>query len=358
MKRILIIEDEDSLRQGITEILTFEGYETLEAEDGIQGVRIAFEQLPDLILCDIMMPEMDGHEVLTLIGANEETRDIPFIFITALGEKADIRDGMNRGADDYIPKPFSSRQLLDAVTTRLDKSAAHERKAEAALNELRAAIITRIPHELLKPLTGIVSAADIIARQAGTLNTGQLQRLGCIIQRSGVRLRRQIEHYLLYIDLSTNEVSRDTAPPLLHTGVRIKSAATEIAMRHRRSDDLLLKNVDVTCRICENDFDVLLTEILDNAFKFSEPLSPVTVRCACAGKVAEIVVHNFGRVFPRDGTAHIGAFTQFGRDQYDQQGSGLGLVIAKMLVERARGSLHVESDAARGTTVSLRLPCE
>ncbi|MGV3685574.1 MAG: response regulator [Daejeonella sp.] len=120
-KSILIIEDNQDIRESTAEILELADYEVYSAENGRKGVEIAAKQLPDLILCDIMMPELDGYGVLYLLNKNEQTANIPFIFITAKTERADIRKGMEMGADDYLTKPFGDMELLNTVETRLKK---------------------------------------------------------------------------------------------------------------------------------------------------------------------------------------------------------------------------------------------
>lgn len=121
MTTILLIEDNAPLRGNIAEILTMEGYHVRSAGDAETGLKLAHEQKPDLILCDIMMPGIDGHEVLARVRANTALTSVPFIFITAKGELPDIRAGMTLGADDYLPKPVERADLLDAVRTRLTR---------------------------------------------------------------------------------------------------------------------------------------------------------------------------------------------------------------------------------------------
>ncbi len=118
---ILVVEDEDSIRELIVTLLIAEDYQVLEAENGQVGVGIAIENRPDLIICDIMMPGLDGYGVLEILQADPETETIPFIFLTAKGTKENIRQGMNLGADDYLTKPFTTHELLDAIKTRLRK---------------------------------------------------------------------------------------------------------------------------------------------------------------------------------------------------------------------------------------------
>lgn len=122
MKTILLIEDNTEVRENTAEILELSGYKVLQAENGKIGSEIAIKQKPDLIICDIMMPVLDGYGVIHILSNNAETAGIPFIFLTAKGERSDLRKGMELGADDYITKPFDDVELLKAVESRLKKS--------------------------------------------------------------------------------------------------------------------------------------------------------------------------------------------------------------------------------------------
>lgn len=140
-KCILIIEDNNDIRESTSEILQLSGYNTLKAGNGKTGVDMAINAKPDLILCDIMMPELDGYSVLFMLNKNQETASIPFIFLTAKAERADFRKGMEMGADDYLTKPFDDMELLNAIETRLDKDEkqkAHYSKALLKLENLAA----------------------------------------------------------------------------------------------------------------------------------------------------------------------------------------------------------------------------
>ena len=123
MSKILVIEDNLDIRENIQEILELAGFDTVGAENGKEGVQLAVSELPDLILCDIMMPELDGYGVLHILSKNDDTLGIPFIFLTAKAEKSDVRRGMNLGADDYITKPFDESDLLTTIDNRLKKHA-------------------------------------------------------------------------------------------------------------------------------------------------------------------------------------------------------------------------------------------
>lgn len=125
MKTILIIEDNTDIRESCAEILELSGYKVLNANNGKQGIELAVRHKPDLILCDIMMPEMDGYGVLYLLGKNNDTAGIPFIFLTSKTDRVDFRKGMEIGADDYLTKPFDDMDLLHAIEIRINK---HQRQ--------------------------------------------------------------------------------------------------------------------------------------------------------------------------------------------------------------------------------------
>jgi DNA-binding NarL/FixJ family response regulator len=122
MKKILVIEDEPEMRRNLTTVLRLERFYPLAAENGRVGVELAKKEKPDLILCDVMMPELDGYGVIAALRALPETAAIPFIFLTAKGEKPDIRAGMNLGADDYLTKPVGKADLLAAIRSRLERA--------------------------------------------------------------------------------------------------------------------------------------------------------------------------------------------------------------------------------------------
>ena len=122
MKTILIIEDEPEMRRNLATILRLEKYNPLTAENGREGIEMARKVTPDLILCDVMMPELDGYGVLRELRANTSTEATPFIFLTARGEKPDVRAGMNLGADDYLTKPVAKSDLLSAIRTRIERA--------------------------------------------------------------------------------------------------------------------------------------------------------------------------------------------------------------------------------------------
>ncbi|AYL95143.1 response regulator [Mucilaginibacter celer] len=135
-KKILIIEDNNDIRENVVEILELAGYKVFEAANGRLGVELAVNNIPDIILCDIMMPELDGYGVLYMLNKNPVTAAIPFIFLTAKAERVDLRKGMEMGADDYLTKPFDDMELLNAVESRLKKREAQQSFYSKSLDNL------------------------------------------------------------------------------------------------------------------------------------------------------------------------------------------------------------------------------
>lgn len=170
MKKILVIEDEELLRANIVQILELEDFVTIEANNGFLGIKLAQEHLPDLILCDVMMPEVDGYGVLTALRQNPTTTNIPFIFTTAKASKADLRQGMNLGADDYLTKPITADELLSAISTRLERQAAFSQNCVAELKQAEEQLhhlihydsLTNLPNQFLlrERLTELIIQAD------------------------------------------------------------------------------------------------------------------------------------------------------------------------------------------------------
>ncbi len=152
-KRILVIEDNPEVRENLVEILELSNYEVDSAADGREGVEKALTNPPDLILCDVMMPNLDGFGVLHILSKKPQTADIPFIFLTAKTERSDIRKGMTLGADDYITKPFDDVELLNAIETRLQKAERLKKSFDKTAKGLQAFIDEARGYEALKALS-------------------------------------------------------------------------------------------------------------------------------------------------------------------------------------------------------------
>jgi DNA-binding NarL/FixJ family response regulator len=180
MYSILIIEDDSSYRSMMALVLQMEGFDVRAAADGQTGFSLLREKRPNLILCDIMMPGMNGHSVLDAVKRDKMLANIPFVFVTALAERADVRRGMSAGADDYLPKPFSAGELLDAVSSRIHRheiiSSQHRELPFQEEQTILSTKITRREREVLL-MVGQGATTRAIAKQLGvSLKTAEAHR--------------------------------------------------------------------------------------------------------------------------------------------------------------------------------------
>src|SRR6185295_14177839 len=185
MKKILIIDDEEWLREMMLLALRQREFEVIEAENGERGIEIARKELPDLILCDVNMEKLDGYLTLSSLRSEPATASVPFILMTGLADHAGMRHGMELGADDYLPKPFSIEALYAAVDARLKKVQTVREEAEKKLSDLRDNISLMLPHELRTPLNGILAYGEILASDAATLSASEVAEMGQVIYNSG-----------------------------------------------------------------------------------------------------------------------------------------------------------------------------
>lgn len=355
MKKILIVDDNHDLRNLTIEALELEGYHAIGAENGTQGISLAKEAKPDIIFCDIMMPETDGYEVYENLKQNSSTSLTPFVFITALAEKEHIRKGMEIGADDYITKPFTLKDLIKTINTRIQKSEVINSSIEVKLNELRDSIIRNLPHELLTPLHGILGFTSILTDESILLNRSEIREMATHLELSGKRLNDLINNFLSYVRITSSSEAENIPVELEGVDHIIADISTNVAIKYKRPDDLILDLERAELNIVDEDFVFIIRELVDNAFKFSEPKSNVIVMCKKRTNSLEIRITDHGMGFPIDNFKEIGAFNQFDRKKYEQQGAGLGLITSMLIVQRYHGSLSITNDNL-GATVLLKLP--
>jgi two-component system sensor histidine kinase/response regulator len=361
MKKILVIDDEQWLREMILLALRQKGYEVIEAGNGAEGIEKARKDLPDLVLCDVNMEKVDGYLTLSTLRSEPNTTAIPFILMTGLADNAGMRHGMELGADDYLPKPFTIEALYGAVEARLKKSQALRDEAEKKLADLRDNISMMLPHELRTPLNGILAYGEILSTDAASLQPSEIAEMGQTIHESGKRLERLIENFLIYsqIELIVKDPQRASALRKKQTPVPrkvVEARATHQAEDAGRQADLTLQLTDMPAAISEEYLTKIVDELVHNAFKFSKAGTRVAVSLAPADSMLTLSVSDLGRGFDTQQVSKVGAYMQFERKMQEQQGLGLGLTIAKRLTELHGGSLSIQSEREAGTTVIVKLP--
>ena len=361
MAHILLIEDTEALREETAEILRFEGHDVTLAEHGGVGIAKARERPPDLVISDLMMPEVDGYATLAAFRADPQLAPIPFVCLTARSERQAMRRAMELGADDFLSKPFSAGELMAAVEAGLAKRARARSDADVQLADLRSRIMLSLPHEVRTPLTAILGYSELMQDPETAGQPAEVQAMADRIRQSALRLARLTENFLLLAQLEL--VTRDPQD-LVRLGLRGRTdvrQAWETIVDQRVRDTGRLGDVRVEIEpidvgLALDCFAKILSEVVDNAIKFSETGSPVDVRITAEGERVVVTVTDRGRGMSPADCERIGAYMQFERRLYEQQGLGVGLVIASRLAEFGGGALHIQSELGAGTTVRIEAP--
>lgn len=361
MKRILVIDDEEWLREMIQLALRQKGYEIIEAENGEAGIEKAKKLLPDLILCDVNMGKVDGYLTLSSLRSDSATAAIPFILMTGLVDNAGMRHGMELGADDYLPKPFTIDALYAAVEARLKKAQTLRDEAEKKLSDLRDNISMMLPHELRTPLNGILAYGEILTADAASLQPAEITEMGQIIYESGKRLERLIENFLIYSQIELMGADPQRAAGLRRKQTKnpkkiIETRAFAHAESAGRRADLSLELTDAPISVSEEYLTKIVDELIHNAFKFSKAGTGVKVKMSPSDGIVTMSIIDHGRGLETEHIRKVGAYMQFERKLHEQQGLGLGLTIAKRLTEVHGGSLAIEKNSGQGTSVIVKLP--
>lgn len=365
MTTILVIEDENDLRSNIVKILRYEGYEVYDSADGFEGLQATRQHNPDLIICDVMMPGMDGFEVLSRMRDDPDMTLTPFIFLTAKAEKADMRQGMTLGADDYLTKPFTRDELLDAITARLERAQVVMALREDLLKEAKSQFSEIISHEMRTPLTSISLANDLIMDGLESMSGEELRGLLEIINHGSIRLKHLVQQTSILTEFEAgilNEKSiREQAALIQLWQVAIEAIETgrAFAFRHKETEVIPVSDGDpsglVLCSL--RLMNHALGEIIANAINFSPEGAPVELTEQVEDDWVRVRVRDYGMGIPPDRLNEaLELFKQIDRNQKEQQGIGLGLPLVKRIVEAHGGNLTVYSATGKGTEVIISLP--
>ncbi len=361
-QHILVVEDHEPLLAAIQHVLELEDYSVLTAGNGVEALQVMEETQPDLIVADIMMPQMDGYELYEAVRARPEWVPIPFIFLTARAEKEDMLKGKALGVEDYIIKPFDPQELVIAVQARLGRAQAIQKASEVSFEKLKQQIISTLSHELRTPLTYIQGYTALALEDASSPD--DLQEFLVAIKGGADRLTRLIEDMLLLVQMDSGQAAEDferlavTRPDL---GAIVESTVKRYTRRASRQGLTLKVQTPSSLpqvRLCEPFFVDALGRLLDNAIRFSRGEGKqVWVGVRVSGEWVEVAVQDEGVGIAADQIPHLfERFRQINREQMEQQGAGLGLAIAQEMIALQGGKITVDSKVGEGSTFTIRLP--
>lgn len=361
MTRILVIEDETQILNDMVYLLQEENYEVEGVVNGADGLQLAKKYVPDLIICDIMLPDMNGYKILEELRQHPETASIPLLFVTALGSREDVRRGMNLGADDYLVKPFQPAELLNAIRSRIARQESITGDFKRLLEDMRGNLRLALPHEFRTPLMSILGYSELLLDDEHPTEPHQIRPMLETIYRSGARLNHLVENYLLLTQL---ELGRGQFNPellsqklSLNSSVRILNLEfQQAAKRYHRESDAHIEAVGAAIAISDIHLHKVLAELIDNAFKFSESGTAVTVTTTTRSGNWTIVIADRGRGMTALQIKQLGEYVQFERELYEQQGIGLGFTVARRLLELYNARIDIRSEPKVGTTLYVQIP--
>lgn len=361
-EQILIVEDDLAMSNGIRDVLDMAGYRVQAAENGQEALHILEYFRPDLIISDIMMPEMDGFELLDQVRRRSEWAMIPFIFLTAKGQRTDILAGKKLGADDYLVKSVDLDDLLVVVRAKLDRAMVMRQQARVEMESLKNNILNMLSHEFRTPLTYITGYVDLL--QEGGWSVDDLEKFLARIKGGSQRLNRLVEDFLLLVRFETDdareayELEKSSFSAWGSLINRTFSALREAADAQQVELQADIQP-DVPPIIAHEGFvENAVLRVVDNAIRFSREgggHALVRVQAAPPGVVVSIADDGIGipaaelpRMFDK--------FHQVNREKMEQQGAGIGLAIVRGIVELHGGSVECQSQEGQGTTIILRFP--
>ncbi|AKD58224.1 hybrid sensor histidine kinase/response regulator [Spirosoma radiotolerans] len=358
---LLVIEDEEPIRQNVAELLTLNNFSVQTAPNGREGITLAMQQHPDLILCDVMMPGLDGFQTLEVIRSNPILSSVPFLFLTAKTEAIDNRKGMALGADDYLTKPFKIDTLLSAIWARLQRETHRKAHIQTLIQEQLWTITGVSTHEYNTSLTGILGFTSLLMDYYGEFSRTENLSMLNMIKINCLRLKRSLDNNRLMTRLQNISPS-DTAYAIFSTGHSVINAAMieerlgSISYRQDRTVPHQIEVESAQVGIAKDNLISIIDELLDNACKFSTGSQPVHITGRQDDCQYSLTIKNDGQPFNTADMKQIEAYRQFEQSQYEQQGFGLGLAIVKKLLALNNGTLLIDSLSRSETQLRVYLP--
>ncbi len=356
--KILVIEDQADIRDTLRDLLELNGHTVLAAADGVQGLQRMAEK-PDFIFCDIAMPNLDGPGVLEAVRKMPGVCEVPFVFLTAKAERSDRRAGMALGVDDYITKPFTERDILDAIAARTSRQRSIRARYEKAAEVLHRESQAQWAHELLTPLNAVLGSVLMLEQEADTIDRGELKEILASIHAGAVRQDRLARQLIRYYELERlHESPGEMAAHRCEVTSPITAGCMRAMRENGRVGDVVVTTQPGEIGIHAEFLAYAVYEVVGNALRFSGPGAKVAVQGREVAGRYRIDVEDRGPGLTTEQRAQVGAFVQFERQRHEQQGLGLGLAIARATAELAGGELRLEEGSGGcGLLVVFDLPC-
>lgn len=358
-RTIHIIDDDAQVGAALSDGLRAHGFRTLFSSDPEQSLTEARRALPDLILCDILMPRKNGHQLLQEFRADPVLRDRPFVFMTGNLAYAHPRKGMDLGADDFLLKPFSLAALVACVTARLQRAGLSRPGGPPGIRDFEDSLRPSLPREFLAPLTAVIGYAEALESIADRFSDGTAREYTRIIVDSGRRLRRSLVNHVA--TLSREAQSGGWQPAVLHSRLvadLISTGATMAARRRDREKDLVLELVGAPILGMPEDLLLTVEELTDTVLRLSSDHQEVRIRAVPTEHQLEITIGADAAANAPSQPQPWAPFGPFEPSGAEPFSSGLGLFMVQQTMQRLRGDWSYDTRQGRGTVSRLAFPIQ
>lgn len=363
--KILVVEDEEPIRELLKMELETEGFIVDVAANGAEGLEKVKSFRPDLIVCDVMMPVMDGFTMQEKLSQDDKFKDIPLIFLTAKSDKKDIRFGKSIGAEDYITKPFEFEDLLVSINAKLKKYYERKQTLNARLDEIRKSILYALPHEFKNPLSTMNGFLSLLLDKNYEKSEKEVEEFLTYVKQSSDRLYRLVMNFLKLAELEITESDENKVKELrsirnINWQTETETIIKDLSEKFGHKLNYTFEGISHPCPFDYNTLNTILTELISNAIKFSPPERvDVNVVARANPYFFELIVEDKGRGIPQEEVEKIlEPFYQYNRKYFEQQGGGLGLTIVNKLVQIFNGKLEISSEIDKGTKVRILVQFE
>jgi two-component system, sensor histidine kinase and response regulator len=362
MNKILVIEDDEGVRENLVELLKAENYYSVGVSNGEDGFLLAKQVLPDLVLCDILMPGLDGYATLVRFREDSQTENIPFIFLTARTERDDMRRGMELGADDYITKPFLRNDVLKSISTRLSKSKKNNNLYQKKAAELNDKVLRLFPEKLITNMEIILSISEKLMSDNEVLQPEDVYKLGKGINRGALGVFRVLNNYNLFYSIddiyADPQKFKDIDEFITNSSRIIREISFAKVIQDDRLQDLIVDISEARLRIHEDHLEKIIDELLDNSIKFSSPgkLIEITGKVSNKGEHYLLVIKDNGIGIPASRLQNLTNPVVPWHDSIPMGNNGIGLILVKRYLDLYKGTLLIESEPKEFTKVTISIP--
>jgi two-component system sensor histidine kinase/response regulator len=355
--RILVVDDVLQNLQVVGAMLRNEGFDVMPATSGAQALERVRARLPDLILLDLMMPDMDGLEVCSRLKADPAVRQVPVIFLTASNEMEHLVKGFEAGAVDYVTKPFNGAELLARVRTHLELKHARERLRE--MNDEKDEFMGIAAHDLRNPLSAIQGYAEMVIEDAQALGQRELESNGERIRETARRMAGMVQNLLDANRIERGELTLNLVRTDLNA-LLTQVVDTQRPRAAQKSQVLRLETAPapITATVDANAMIQVLENLVSNAVKYSPPGKGIVVRLRAEAGLARCEVQDEGPgLSAGDQKKLFGKFARLSaKPTAGEHSTGLGLSIVKKMIEAMNGNVWCESELGKGATFVVTVP--